>query len=128
MDSFLPVLFQLIFWGLILLFIVSLAKVFVKAGRRWWEAIIPLYNMYVLLKIVGRPGWWLLLFFIPLVSLLISIEVNHLLSKRFGHGVGFTIGLLVLAPIFLPILAFGKSTYTPPEPTRTDSAAASPTM
>lgn len=89
-------------------------KIFVKAGREGWKSIIPIYNTYVLLEIVGRPGWWLILFFIPFVNFVIAIIVIIDLAKSFGKGVGFGIGLILLGFIFVPILAFGDATYQGP--------------
>jgi Family of unknown function (DUF5684) len=94
--------------------IASLWKIFSKAGKPGWAAIIPLYNYWVLLQIVGRPGWWILLFFVPFVNLIIGIIVLNDLSKSFGKGVGFTIGLFFLSFIFLPILGFGDAKYMGP--------------
>jgi hypothetical protein len=88
--------------------------IFTKAGQPGWPALIPIYSTYVLLKIIGRPGWWLLLFLIPLVNIVILIIMMNDLSKSFGHGVGFTLGLLFLSLIFVYILAFGSSTYRGP--------------
>ena len=88
--------------------------IFTKAGQPGWPALIPIYNWYIVLKIVGRPGWWLLLYLIPLVNIVILIIVVNDLSKSFGHGVGFTLGLIFLSLIFLYILAFGSSTYRGP--------------
>ena len=88
--------------------------VFTKAGQPGWPALIPIYSTYILLKVVGRPGWWLILFIIPLVNFVILIIVMNDLSKSFGHGVGFTLGLIFLSIIFLFILAFGSSTYRGP--------------
>jgi hypothetical protein len=93
--------------------IVSMWKIFTKAGKPGWASIIPVYNAIVLLQIVGYSGWTLLLFFVPIVNIIFSIMVYHRLSQSFGHGVGFTLGLLFLNPIFFMLLAFGKSTYTP---------------
>lgn len=77
-------------------------------------AIIPLLNTYILLRIVGRPGWWLLLTLIPLVNIVIGIILMVGLARSFGHGVPFAIGLILLAPIFILILAFGSSRYVGP--------------
>jgi Family of unknown function (DUF5684) len=84
---------------------------YVKADRPGWAAIIPFYNIYVLCKIVGRPGWWLILFLIPFVDIVVAIIVCHDLSKRFGHGGGFTLGLVFLPFIFWCILGFGSDRY-----------------
>lgn len=93
--------------------IVSLWKVFAKAGRPGWAAIVPFYNLYVLLGVAGRPGWWLLLFFVPLVNLVIAFLAMLSLSKAFGKGTAFAVGLYFLGFIFFPILAFDESQYAP---------------
>jgi Family of unknown function (DUF5684) len=101
----------LIYIGLIVFEIAAFWKVFVKAGRPGWAAIIPFYNLYVLLKIAGRPGWWLILFFIPIVSLVIDIIMWIDVSTKFGKSGGFAVGLVLLTPIFVPILGFGAAQY-----------------
>jgi Family of unknown function (DUF5684) len=88
--------------------------IFTKAGQPGWPALIPIYSTYILLKVVGRPGWWLLLLLIPIVNVVCLIIVMNDLSKSFGHGVGFTLGLIFLSLIFIYILAFGSSTYRGP--------------
>jgi len=88
--------------------------IFTKAGQEGWPALIPIYSTYILLKVIGRPGWWLLLFLIPIVNVVIYIVMMNDLSKSFGHGVGFTLGLLFLSIIFVYILAFGISSYRGP--------------
>lgn len=98
----------------LILAILPLWGIFVKAGEDGWKAIIPIYNYYVLLKVVGRPGWWLLLYLVPIVNFVIYIIVMNDLSKSFGYGAGFTVGLVLLNWIFLMILAFGSSTYRGP--------------
>jgi hypothetical protein len=99
---------------IIVLAIVAMWRIFSKAGEAGWKAIIPIYNTIILLKIVGRPWWWLLLLFIPLVNIVILIIVYNDLSKSFGHGMGFTLGLIFLNIIFFLILAFDKSRYLGP--------------
>ena len=89
-------------------------KIYQKAGKPGWAVIIPIYNLIVLLEIVGKPVWWLFLYLIPGVNLVISIIVYHELSKSFGKDVAFTIGIVLLGIIFIPILGFGSATYTPP--------------
>jgi hypothetical protein len=97
-----------------LLVIVAMWKVFTKAGRPGWASIIPIYNMYVWCKIVGRPGWWVILMLIPLVNIVIGIIVCIDLAKSFGKGAGFGIGIALLGIIFLPILGFGSAQYQGP--------------
>ncbi len=100
--------------ALIVLIIAGLWQTFTKAGQPGWAAIIPIYNIYILLKIAARPWWWLLLFLIPLVNIVIAIVVAIDVAKAFGKGAGFGIGLALLGFIFYPILGFGSATYTAP--------------
>jgi hypothetical protein len=100
------------FWlAMFVLWIASMWKVFVKAGQPGWAAIIPIYNAYIILKIAGKPGWWLILFFIPFVNLIMIILTYVALAEKFGKGAGFAIGLVFLSFIFFPILAFGDAKY-----------------
>ena len=100
--------------ALLVVIVAGFWKVFVKAGQPGWAAIIPIYNCYILLKIVGRPAWWLILLFIPLVNFVIAILLAIDLAKSFGKSTGFAIGLLLLGFIFYPILGFGDATYQGP--------------
>jgi hypothetical protein len=93
------------------LLIASLWMVFAKAGVAGWKCLIPIYNMYTLYKIAWGNGWLFLLTFIPFVNFVVAIICMHKLSKAFGHGVGFTLGLVCLPYVFYPVLAFGKSQY-----------------
>jgi hypothetical protein len=97
-----------------LLLIVAMWKVFTKAGQPGWASIIPIYNLYIWCKIVGRPGWWILLMLIPFVNFIIAIILCIDLAKSFGKGVGFGIGLILLGVIFLPVLGFGSAQYQGP--------------
>jgi hypothetical protein len=86
-------------------------KVYQKAGQPGWAAIIPIYNFYVLLKIVNKPWWWILLLLVPFVNIVIGIWTINLLSKSFGKNEWFTVGLIFLSVIFYAILAFGPAQY-----------------
>ena len=99
--------------GLIItiLSIVGMWKVFSKAKEAGWKSIIPIYNIYIMLKIINRPWWWLLLLLIPLVNVVVMVMMMNDLSKSFGKGIGTTLGLIFLSPIFLLILGFDKSEY-----------------
>ncbi|MFO1450329.1 MAG: DUF5684 domain-containing protein [Opitutaceae bacterium] len=94
--------------------IVSGWKVFAKAGQPGWACLIPIYNAYIWIKIAGRPGWWLVLLIVPVVSLVISILLAIEVSRAFGKGGGFAVLMIFLPFIALPILAFGDATYTQP--------------
>ena len=103
----------ILYIALIVFSIIIMWKVFVKAGQPGWGCIIPIYNIYLMMKIAGRPGWWLILFFIPVVNIIIGIIVMIDIAKRFGKGAGFGIGLVFLNIIFFAILAFDSSEYQP---------------
>lgn len=94
--------------------IIGLWKVFVKAGKPGWAAIIPIYNGVVLLEIVGRPIWWIILMLIPCVQTIVGIILAIDLAKSFGKGTGFGVGLALLSFIFMPILGFGDARYIGP--------------
>ena len=105
----------LIIAGIIgLIQIISLWKIFQKAGQPGWAAIIPIYNTYIMIKISGKSGWWLLLLLIPLVNIVILIMLLYYFSKSFGQSGAFVLGLLFLSFIFYPILAFGNAKYVGP--------------
>ena len=89
-------------------------KIFEKAGKPGWTGLIPVYNIVVLLEIVGKPWWWILLLLVPFVNIVIAIWTLHLLSLSFGQNAGFTIGLVILTFIFYPLLAFGEYRYQGP--------------
>lgn len=106
--------FMMVYFAILLVIIISLWKIFEKAGKPGWAAIIPIYNIIVLLEIVGKPIWWIFLLFIPLVNFFIGIYVMHLFSKAFGKDVVMTILLIFLPFIGFPMLAFGDATYGGP--------------
>lgn len=116
----------LIFWLImliifIILYIVPLWKIFVKAGKPGWAAIIPIYNTIVILEIVGRPVWWVILTLIPIVNIVITIIVAIDTAKSFGKEPAFGIGLFFLPFIFYPILGFGSAQYKGPSVIQTTS-------
>ncbi len=90
-------------------------KVFEKAGQPGWAIIIPIFNIYIMLKIVGRPGWWLVLYFIPVVNVVIAVIISIDMAKSFGQTPAFGIVLLFLLCGFgYLILGFGSARYVGP--------------
>jgi len=106
----------LIFLAILVFYIICCWKIFTKAGQPGWAILIPIYDAIIMLKIVSKPWWWLLVIIIvPIYGwIVVPIQLIHKLSKAFGHDVGFTLGLIFLSFIFIPILAFEKNTYTKP--------------
>jgi len=86
---------------------VGIWKVFTKAGQPGWAALVPFYNLVVLMKIAGKPAWWFMLCCIPVVNLIASIPV----AKKFGKDTKFAVGLALLPMVFYPILGLGRATY-----------------
>jgi hypothetical protein len=103
--------FFLVWLAVALLMLVAAWKIFAKAGEPGWAAIVPIYNLVVMLKIVGKPLWWLILFLIPFVNFVAAILVTVALAEKFGKGIGFAVGLIVLPFVFYPILGFGDARY-----------------
>jgi DNA-directed RNA polymerase subunit M/transcription elongation factor TFIIS len=86
---------------------------FAKAGEPGWGALIPIYNVIILLRVAGRPLWWILLFVIPGINLLAAIVVSIDVAQNFGKHAGFGLGLAFLGFIFYPVLGFGSARYRP---------------
>jgi hypothetical protein len=104
----------LVYLAVIALAIASLWVIFTKAGQPGWAALVPIYNVIVLLQIVGRPVWWVVLMLIPCVGIVVSVLVILDLAKSFGQSVGFAVGMLLLPFVFMPMLAFGDARYRGP--------------
>lgn len=104
----------LLYGALMVFYVICAWKVYEKAGRPGWAAIIPIYNVIVLLEIVGKPLWWLFLMFIPGVNIVVAVLIYIELSKSFGKDAAFAVGLLLLSLIFYPILGFGSARYLGP--------------
>ena len=104
----------LLYLVVILFYVYCTWRIFEKAGKPGWAAIVPIYNMLVELEIIGRPWWWLLLMLVPVVNVVIGVIILLDLAKVFGKSSGFGLGLIFLAFIFIPILAFGDAKYLGP--------------
>jgi len=105
--------FTLVSLAIALLIVASMWKIFVKAGKPGWAALIPIYNFIVLLEIAGKPAWWIILLIVPVVNFVILIVLSIALAKKFGKGVGYGLGLAFLGVIFYPMLGFGDAQYDP---------------
>ena len=126
-------IFALVWW---ILQIIANWNIFTKAGEAGWKSLIPIYGDYVSYKIAWQTSYFWLSFILGIVASYVSsanlnesifltviatllrivIAVINImycikLSRAFGHGIGFAIGLIVLQPIFLLILGFGSDQY-----------------
>ncbi|MDV7351252.1 DUF5684 domain-containing protein [Halorubrum distributum] len=96
--------------GIVLLF-AGLWKVFEKAGKPGWAGIIPIYNLYVLVKISGNAWYWFALFFLPVINFFATLKVSIDIAGKFNKGILFGLGLTFLSFIFYPLLGFGGYQY-----------------
>lgn len=102
----------IIYIAIIVLIIAGYWKMFEKAGVKGWMAIIPILNLYVLVKMAGKSGWWLLLFLIPIVNFVVVFIVYIDIAHRFDRSTGFGVGMTLLGFIFVPMIGFGDAAWT----------------
>lgn len=100
-----------LYLALIVFAILTMWKMYRKANKPGWAAIVPVYNYVVLLEIVGRPIWWILLSFVPIVNIYVALVVALDLAKSFGKSTAFGVGNFFVPIVTYPILAFSKSVH-----------------
>ncbi len=76
------------------------SKLFEKAGKAGWIGFVPFYNYYTHIELVGRPKWWVLLLFVPVVNFFVALTIHLDLYKSYGK---FTYVHQVLGVVFWPI-------------------------
>ena len=140
LTEFIPATVLLIFWLVVIsiniLTLLSAAgkwKLYHKAGQAGWKSLIPLYSDYMDFRIARSvPMFWpwllcrssgyflihitegsliLIIVILLLIGYTISFIRDYKLSKAFGRGVSFTLGLVLFRPLFLMILGFGRARY-----------------
>lgn len=103
---------MMLFSSLIEIFmIICLWRLFTKAGKAGWKALIPIYNVIVLLEIAGLPVWYIVLYIIPFVNIYALFKTHIALAHKFGKSTGFGVLMMFFSIVCVPILAFGNSTY-----------------
>ncbi|QNL50658.1 hypothetical protein H8S90_03390 [Olivibacter sp. SDN3] len=105
---------MLIYLAIIVLTVAGLWKMFEKAGKPGWAAIIPIYNVIIMLEIVGKPLWWIIGLFIPCVNVVVLIWVTNLLMKSFGKDTVYTVLVILFPFIIYPMIGFGSDQYQGP--------------
>ncbi len=105
------ILVAIVYLALIVFMITSFWKLFEKAGRPGWAAIIPVYNYMVMAEIGQKPSWWGLMLLVPFANIVFMIMIFDGISKAFGKDTAFTVGLIFLGIVFIPMLAFGNAEY-----------------
>ncbi|MBN09191.1 MAG: signal peptidase I [Flavobacteriaceae bacterium] len=91
------------FIGIQVLHFLGTWRLYISAGRKLWEASIPIYNAIVLMKIINRPTWWVILLFIPVINLIMIIIIWIETIRSFGKNsntetalVVFSLGLYII--------------------------------
>lgn len=110
-DRGIPLYIPLMILVSCLLIIAAQWILFTRAGVAGWKSLVPFYNIYLLMEISGKPGWWFFLLFVPLVGVAIYLMAMLSLAKKFGRSELFGVGIFLLPMFFLPVLAFGGSEY-----------------
>ncbi|MDP8979743.1 MAG: DUF5684 domain-containing protein [Acidobacteriota bacterium] len=77
--------------------------------------LVPIYNVYTLVLIAGKPGWWTLLYFVPFVNIVVGVLVAISVAKSFGRSAAFGVFLLFFLGIGYLIIGFGGDRYLGPE-------------
>jgi len=104
----------LFYLAIIVIAIAGLWKMFEKAGKPGWAAIVPIYNAIVMAEIVGKPAWWGVLTIIPCVGIVFGIWLLNLFMKSFGKDTLYTILALLFPFVIFPMLGFGDAKYIGP--------------
>ncbi|MBO4785027.1 MAG: hypothetical protein J5521_09845 [Lachnospiraceae bacterium] len=108
------IVYSVVLIGICTLLIVSLWKIFVKAGKPGWACLIPGYNFWVICEMVFNNNiMWFIFIFIPFLNFVSMIAMMIGMAKTFGKGTGFAILTIFFYIVTFPILAFGKATYDP---------------
>ena len=105
------VLMILIIIACVVLIYIAQWRIFKKAGKEGWKALIPIYNSYTLLQILNMEPMLCFLTLVPGAQFMLNIVMMVKLAKSFGKSTGFAVGLILLGPIFLMILAFSDAKY-----------------
>ncbi len=119
-----------------ILYVAAQWKMFEKAGIAGWKSLIPIYNVYTQFQLSWKGSkffmllWYSLLLGVGTVVvdyeiiisailialgglgvLLITVQEAYYLAKSFGHGIDYTLGLLIFPNLMVLILGFGESEY-----------------
>jgi hypothetical protein len=93
--------------------IVSAWRMYEKAGQAGWVSFIPILNLLGLLKMIGKPFWWIVLYVPPLTPFT-HFVVTVMVARRFGKSALFGVGLYFLPMFFLPLIGLGGARYLGP--------------
>ncbi len=93
------------------IWMVSLYKIFEKAGESGGKAFVPILNILTLLELIKRPGWWVFLLLLPGINLVAALVICMDTAALFRKDKCFGVGLLLFPQIVWPVLGFGSAEY-----------------
>jgi hypothetical protein len=94
--------------AIVALYLAGVWKILEKMGKPGLGGLIPIYNLFLIAQILGKPAWWFILGLIPFVNIMFWIPV----AEKFGKSVGYAVGLALLGFVFAPMLGFGEAQYS----------------
>ena len=103
--------FFLVFLVVFVIVAAGMWKMFEKAGEPGWAALVPIYNLVVLVKIAGKEVWWVILMLLPCVNFVAAVLICIDIARKFGKDTLYGVGLAFLPFIFFPMLGFGAAQY-----------------
>ncbi len=103
--------FAIIMLVVLLVVLAGMWKMFEKAGEPGWAALVPIYNMFVLVRIAGKEMWWAILLLLPCVNFVALVMVCLDIARKFGKDTMYGVGLALLPFVFFPMLGFGSAQY-----------------
>lgn len=119
------VVLAIVFLAWAVFYIVGLWKLFKKAGKAGWESIVPFYNNWVMVEIVGLQWWWFLIVLTPTIlsvlgldslsflgqiaGLIANINIYYNLSKKFNKTTGWVVLSVFFGWITIPLLGYSKN-------------------
>jgi hypothetical protein len=91
--------------------IAGMWKTFGKAGERGWGAIVPIYNVYLMVKVADKPWYYMILFLIPPINVILYLYVQWEVGDKFGFGGLGKLVFMLLAPLSYVATGFGSYNY-----------------
>lgn len=111
MENIFDTIAIVFFIFLLLVWAIATYITFNKANEAGWKAFVPVLNIVVLLKIIGRPVWWTILFFVPIINVIVGVSAILDLYKTLGRRKWYDqlLGILI-APFYLLYVSLNKKT------------------
>ncbi len=110
--------YSLCWWPLLVAPFVATWHVLEKAGRPGWTSLVPIYAWLQLLRVAGLPAWWLAVLCVPVVNVVAWFVACARMARAFGKGRDMALGLALLPPVYMVVLAVDDAPYRQTRPRR----------